>query len=81
MPRGRLKQILHTASFRSSPGTRMCHADHKGHKIKKGKIYLSIKDGLNEKSYCLFCAKLILENGKKQLESLLDNLNKAMSDL
>lgn len=52
----------------------MCHAHKKENKIRKGHVYLSIKDGLNEKSYCLECSRRILEKGRERLNSLIREL-------
>ena len=74
MPKGRIKEILHTSSFKRSPGTRKCRGDQKNHTISKGDEFLSIKDGLSEKSYCLECARTILERGQSKLAVLLKKL-------
>lgn len=76
MPKGRIKEVLHTSKFAKSPGTRMCRGDRKNHTIQPGDSFLSVKDGLGEKSYCLKCARVILERGRTTLEKLLAKLEK-----
>ncbi|MGE5528239.1 MAG: hypothetical protein ACM3X6_03750 [Patescibacteria group bacterium] len=80
MSRGRIKSILHTAhiSQASLRGRhRICRGDSKNHIIPFGGWYLGIKDGLEEKSYCLKCARAILEKGQMKLDILIKNLEKA----
>ena len=77
VPRGRVKAILHTARFAeaSSRGRRPeCRADRQHHPIPPGAWYLAIKDGMNEKKYCLECARAILERGREQLNELFQCL-------
>ena len=69
----RTKELLHSAWFQESPGRRKCRRN-RTHTINPGYRCFVIKDGLNEKSYCLACAKVILQRGKKQLETLLAEL-------
>ena len=78
MPRGRVKQILHTAEFRtvSSRGRLpLCSGDRRNHRLERGDKFLRIKDGLNEKNYCLVCAQLILERGQARLDELISELD------
>ena len=77
MPRGRIKEILYTSRIDSSPGTRKCHGNKKEHRIKKGTTFLAIKSGLEEKSYCLKCARVILERGEQKMQSLMELLEEA----
>jgi len=81
MPRGRIKEILHTSRIDRSPGKRKCRGDRQNHVIHRGAPFLAIKDGLVEKSYCLKCARIILERGSVKLSSLIDELEKAEKDL
>lgn len=77
MPRGRVKQLLHTAEFRvvSTRGRMpLCSGDRWQHLFSRGDSLLRIKDGLNEKNYCLVCARAILEKGQQDLEKLLIEL-------
>ena len=77
MPRGRTKEILHTARIDNSPGKRMCRGDRKNHTIQRGSAFLAIKDGLGEKSYCLKCARAIIDQGRKRLDTLVCKLEEA----
>jgi hypothetical protein len=76
MPKGRIKEILHTADIAKSPGRRMCRGDRENHSIQPGDWFLRVKDGLGEKSYCLKCARVILDRGKVKLDKLVAKLTK-----
>lgn len=78
--RGRIKEIIITSRIDRSPGKRMCHANRQNHVIHRGSYFLAIKDGLSEKSYCLSCAKKILNNGQRKMNNLILELEKAMSE-
>lgn len=80
MPGGRTKEILHTAWFGQAGPLgrhRVCRGDRKNHPILPGAWYFAIKDGLEEKSYCLVCARRILERGHSTLEKLFSELEEA----
>jgi len=80
MPRGRTKEILHTARIDQANAIgrqRICRGDRRNHSIPQGCWYLAIKDGLGEKSYCLECARAILLRGREKLEKLFTELEKA----
>jgi|GEM_PF-5756760 len=77
MPRGRTKEILHTATFQQAAlrgRPRICCGDRRNHSILPGSWCLTIKDGLGEKSYCLICAQVILERGRMKLNDLCAEL-------
>lgn len=80
MARGRIKEILHTARIDRAPGKRMCRGDRQNHIIPRGSAFLSIKDGLGEKSYCPKCARIILERGRKNIDALICQLEQAEQD-
>jgi hypothetical protein len=80
MPRGRTKEILHTARFEQAAmrgPLRICRGDRQNHSIPRGSWCLTIKDGLGEKSYCLECARAILERGRVKLNALFAELQNA----
>lgn len=84
MPRGRPKEILHTACFEQAAmrgRRRICQGDRQNHSIPPGSWCLIIKNGLEEKSYCLECARKILERGRVKLDSLCAALDEAESDM
>lgn len=58
----------------------MCRGDRKNHVIPRGAPFLAIKDGLGEKSYCLLCARVILERGEGKLSALLEMLEAAETE-
>ena len=55
----------------------MCRGDRQNHVIERGDTYLAIKDGLNDKIYCLACARVILERGHTKLRRLFEALENA----
>jgi hypothetical protein len=52
----------------------VCRADRANHKLDRGDWYLAIKDGMQEKKYCIDCARAILKRGQTKLAELLDRL-------
>lgn len=78
MPRGRIKEILHAARFGQADSRgrpRLCRGDRQNHPIAPGDWYLAIKDGLAEKTYCLVCAKAVLDQGRGKLATLVSKLD------
>ena len=57
----------------------MCRADRKNHVIRPGETMLVVKDGLGEKSYCLACARTILQRGRQKLEALFRELERSVN--
>ncbi len=83
MPRGRTKEILHTADFKKAAlrgPRRICHGNRRDHSIPPGSWCFTVKDGLGEKGYCLECARVILERGREKLNDLFAKLERALSD-
>ncbi len=83
MPRGRTKEILHTARFEQSAlrgQPRICHGDRQHHSITPGAWCFIVKDGLGEKGYCLECARAILERGRIKLNAMFTELKRVEDD-
>ena len=76
MAGGSVKQILYSSCFEKAKGLRSCRRNKDNHKIGKDEYCLSIKSGLNYKYYCLQCARIILEKGQKELNSLIEELSR-----
>jgi len=67
----RLKQIVKTATFEKAKRLRRC-ARNKSHEIPGGTTCLTIKEGMQTKSYCTSCAREILEAGRQRIADLID---------
>ena len=68
------KSVLRNCYFEVSKGNRECRRNRK-HKIAEGQRCLVFKDSMQSpKSYCIPCARIILEKARGDLENLLDEL-------
>ena len=69
----RLKRLLSTCEFETAQRRRRC-ARNKGHLIEKGQICLVVKENMAKRSYCIECARLILEKAHEEVLGLLSKL-------
>ena len=70
----RPKDLLRSARADVAKRQRRC-AQSKKHVIQAGEKCLLFEENLSKKSYCLPCARSILERAKKQLQDLLVHLS------
>lgn len=65
----KVKKILKNCGFEKAVRVRHCARD-KDHAISAGTKCLIVKEHMNSKSYCLECAKLIIEHAKSEIETI-----------
>lgn len=71
---GATKSVLRTCYVEDSKGTRKCGRNKK-HPITKGDRCLVFKESMKSpKSYCVPCARIILERGQEDLARLIAEL-------
>jgi hypothetical protein len=66
----RQKEVLRPCRFEVAKGKRHCGRDKK-HIISPGETCLTFHENMRDKSYCLPCARPMLERARTQLEALL----------
>jgi len=71
---GATKSVLKNCQFEQAKRRRTC-ARNKGHSIENGERCLVFKESMQSaKSYCLDCARAILEKGQSELSALIGGL-------
>jgi hypothetical protein len=70
---GRLKRLLSTSELETAQRVRSC-SRNKSHKIPKGDRCLVVKESMAKNSYCMSCARLILEKAQDEVAALLAQL-------
>ena len=66
-PKSLIKNIKITKAKRSHS----CKSNAQ-HKIMKGDLRITVKEGQNERNYCMACGKRFLESAIKELRELRD---------
>lgn len=66
---GKLKRLVTTSEFETAQRQRRC-SRNRSHKIAKGERCLVVKENMSKRSYCLECARLILEKAQEDVVRL-----------
>jgi len=66
----KLKRLLTTSAFETAQRERKCSRNN-DHKISKGDLCLTVKENMAKRSYCVRCARLILEKAREEVLGLL----------
>lgn len=69
----KLKQLLSTSEFQTAQRQRIC-ARNRAHRISKGERCLTVKENMSERSYCIECARLILQKAHEEVSALMAEL-------
>jgi hypothetical protein len=75
----KLKQLLSTSEFQTAQRQRTC-SRNRAHKIPKGGRCLTVKENMSERSYCLECARSILQKAHDEVSALMAELPREESD-
>jgi hypothetical protein len=71
---GRPKELLRPCRYEVAVRLRHC-AQNDEHLISAGERCLVFKENMQQKSYCLACARAILERGRHRVEELVGQLS------
>ncbi len=73
----KIRDLLVHVSVEAAKGARGCARNRKEHHIPKGQLCLCVKGGPRnqQKSYCLVCARDILQHAQGHLKEIITSLS------
>lgn len=66
---GRPKSLIKNIQITEAKRTHSCKSNNK-HKILKGNLRITVKEGQNERNYCIDCGKRFIELAINELDEL-----------